>query len=224
MRFEITSTTPWHEVVCSTRDPSGGLFSAIASREQIAMHVTNAERRLARRKIYIEEVNMETTRDFFQGTEAAPILTRNDNDKALANPEHIFSFLSLTQNRAGDQPMSIAPFKFRSACKRAPVGMSVVKIDDGKVLLSNPAMQNLLGYSRQELIGMPFSQFTHPEDVEKQKEAYLKIKSGKRVSFDLKKRYIRKNGTSFTAHLVSTLIRRSDSKPQVMIEMIMEEA
>ncbi len=48
--------------------------------------------------------------------------------------------------------------------------MSVIRVEDGTVLLSNPAMQRLLGYTKEELTGMPFTQFTHPDDVEKQKQ------------------------------------------------------
>ncbi len=169
---------------------------------------------------------MKTTKQILQSTWTTSNVNRGNMTAVLANPEQFFSFLDASQNRIGKKMShhtSLATaLILRSVCNRAPIAMSVVRIEDGKVLLSNPAMQRLLGYTRQELAGMPFTQFTHPEDVEKQKEAYLKIKSRQNVSFDMKKRYVRKDGTSFAAHLASTVVPRSSIKAVVMIGMIME--
>jgi len=165
---------------------------------------------------------METNKQTFRNTGASSVVIRENVAVDLANPEHIFSFLNITQERIHEKPVSTGALKLRSACKQAPVGMSVVRVEDGKVLLSNPAMQKLLGYTAQELAGMPFVQFTHPEDVEKEQAAYSKIRSGQRNSLDMKKRYIRKDGTSFVARLVSIAIRRSNDKPVVTIGMIIQ--
>ena len=165
---------------------------------------------------------METNTNIFQNTAVNPVVIKENIAIDLANPEHIFSFLNVTQDHIGEKPLSAGVLRLHSACKRAPIGMSVIRVEDGTVLLSNPAMQRLLGYTKKELTGMPFTQFTHPDDVEKQKAAYLKIKNGQRVSFDMKKQYIRKDGTSFPARLISTVIRRSKGKPAVTIGMIME--
>lgn len=165
---------------------------------------------------------METNTNIFQNTKATSVVITENNAVDPTNPEHIFSLLDATQGHVGEKPISISKLRSYSAFKRVPVGMLVVRVKDGTVLLSNPAMQNLLGYTRQELAGMSFTHFTHPEDAEKEKEAYLKIKSGQCVSFDITKRFIRKDGTYFTAQFASAVIRRSCSKPVVMIGMIME--
>lgn len=165
---------------------------------------------------------METNRQNFRNTRTTHVAIKENIAIDPTNPEHIFSFLNVAQDPISEKPISAGALRLRSACKRAPIGMSIVRVEDGTVLLSNPAMQKLLGYTRQELAGMPFTQFTHPEDREKQKTAYLKIENGHRVSLDMKKRYIRKDGTSFSARLVSTVIHRSSSKPVVMVGMIME--
>lgn len=165
---------------------------------------------------------MAVTRQIMQNAGATFTSGRESVGAVLANPEHVFSFLDVPQDRVGKKKSPGAIFMLRLACKRSPIGMSVVRVEDGKVLWSNLAIQRLLRYSAKELAGMTFSKFTHPDDVEKQRDGYLKIRTGQHVSFDLKKRYIRKDGTSFGAHLVSTLMRRSNNKPMVVMGMIME--
>ncbi len=46
---------------------------------------------------------------------------------------------------------------------RAAVGVGLTR--QGRIVYSNPALQSLLGYSGEELAGMDFTEFTHPEDI-----------------------------------------------------------
>ena len=83
-------------------------------------------------------------------------------------------------------------------------------------------MQKLLGYSGIELSGMRFTELTHPEDVENQMSLYREMAAGKRERFELKKRYIRKDGKTICARLVASLALGTSGKPSVVIGMIEE--
>ncbi|MFN5877584.1 MAG: histidine kinase dimerization/phosphoacceptor domain -containing protein [Flavobacteriales bacterium] len=65
---------------------------------------------------------------------------------------------------------------------------------DGYFKIINPAFVNLLGYSREELLGRPFVEFTHPDDVERtaQESSMMLSKGISTVQFE--NRYISKSG------------------------------
>ncbi|MFN5845439.1 MAG: PAS domain-containing protein, partial [Flavobacteriia bacterium] len=65
---------------------------------------------------------------------------------------------------------------------------------DGYFKIINPAFVNLLGYSREEILGRPFVEFTHPDDVERtaQESSMMLSKGISTVQFE--NRYISKSG------------------------------
>jgi PAS domain S-box-containing protein len=90
---------------------------------------------------------------------------------------------------------------------------------EGRVLETNPAAQRLLGYSRDELRGMHFRDFTHSEDVQKDLDLFQNLVDGKRESYELELRYLGKSGATGWVRLTVSLIRGVDRKPQFAIGM-----
>jgi PAS domain S-box-containing protein len=78
--------------------------------------------------------------------------------------------------------------------ERAPVGF-ILESKGGWVIESNTATQQILGYSAEELRGMAFTEFSHPEDLGNELEMFEKLLTGEHRSYTNKKRYIRKDGT-----------------------------
>lgn len=108
--------------------------------------------------------------------------------------------------------------RFRTIFDAAPMG--IVQCDlDGRVLETNPAAQQLLGYSRDELRGMHFRDFTHSEDVQKDLDVFQELVDGKRESYELELRYLGKSGVTGWVRLTVSLIRGVDRKPQFAIGM-----
>jgi diguanylate cyclase (GGDEF)-like protein/PAS domain S-box-containing protein len=76
---------------------------------------------------------------------------------------------------------------------RASVG--IISVDaGGRAVEANPAVERMLGYSAGELIGVSFTDFTHPDDVERSKREYEQLRDGARTSYRYEKRFIRKDG------------------------------
>ena len=65
---------------------------------------------------------------------------------------------------------------------------------DGYFKYVNPAWENVLGYTRDELLSRPFLDFIHPHDHAKNDEEVAKLASG-RLTFDFENRYIHKDGS-----------------------------
>ncbi|HEX6438676.1 MAG TPA: sigma 54-interacting transcriptional regulator, partial [Candidatus Binatia bacterium] len=65
---------------------------------------------------------------------------------------------------------------------------------EGRWLKVPPTLCELLGYNEQELLGRRFDELTHPDDVEINVTRRLQLLRNEIKSFDLEKRYLRKNG------------------------------
>jgi two-component system sporulation sensor kinase A len=83
--------------------------------------------------------------------------------------------------------------RFRTVFENATVGFALID-STGRILTSNPALQEMLGYSAEELRGMHDDQFIHPEDRKVREELFRELMAGKRTQFKVEKRYIRKDG------------------------------
>jgi diguanylate cyclase (GGDEF)-like protein/PAS domain S-box-containing protein len=83
--------------------------------------------------------------------------------------------------------------RFRLLFDRASVG--IISVDrDGRAVEANPAVERMLGYGPGEMIGVSFTTFTHPDDVEVSKENYREMVENGRPSYEYEKRYVRRNG------------------------------
>jgi len=91
---------------------------------------------------------------------------------------------------------------------------------DGRVMESNAAIQRLLGYSSQELCGMHFGQFTHPDDLSADNQLFQEMVEGKRSFYQMELRYRGRHGSSGWVRLTVSLVRDSGERPESVIGMV----
>ena len=108
--------------------------------------------------------------------------------------------------------------RFRAMFEAAAIGISICSLD-GRMLESNPAVTRMLGYTREELVGMDPREL-HPGDFQPDETLLAELMSGARDSFELDKRYRRKDGTYFWGHLNVSTVRDSDHQPVFLIAML----
>ncbi len=107
--------------------------------------------------------------------------------------------------------------RFRVIFNGAPTG--IVQCDiAGKVLETNPALQRMLGYSREELRGMYLHDVMHPEDRANGMQFFGELVEGKRNSYELELRYVGKAAAGWIRLTVSAVLG-VDGKPQFAIGM-----
>lgn len=116
--------------------------------------------------------------------------------------------------------------RFRAIFEEAAIGIALTDMH-GRQVASNPALQQLLGYTADEMLGMTFADFTHPDDVQRDWELYRELVAGKRKFYAMQKRYIHKDGHTIWANLVVSLVqgerREQDRFAIRMVEDITEQ-
>jgi PAS domain S-box-containing protein len=108
---------------------------------------------------------------------------------------------------------------FRAIFEGAAIGISLTNLE-GTVIGSNQCLQDMLGYSEDELHGMSFVKFTHPDDVEADWNLLQEMIAGERTHYRLEKRYIRKDGEMMWVRLSISLVRTPDGNPQFVMAMV----
>ncbi len=84
--------------------------------------------------------------------------------------------------------------QLRLMFESAPIGVSITD-QNGRIVRTNAAMQEFLGYSQAELRQVSFDHYTHPEDLEADLQRFQALISGTISHYQLEKRYIHKDGT-----------------------------
>ena len=101
----------------------------------------------------------------------------------------------------------------RLSFDRAPVGMTVARLDpghEGEILLVNDAFARLLGSTSEDLVGRRGPDFTVPEDRAGDVEALADLVAGRRGSAQREKRMRRSDGTVVWVRSTITSVLRED--------------
>ncbi len=108
--------------------------------------------------------------------------------------------------------------RFHTIFEGAAIGIATATLE-GRIIESNPALTRMLGYSAEEFAGMHAREL-HPGDFEPDEQRLHELMGGERESFQLEKRFRRKDGTYVFGHLTVSLVRDGNGVPAFLIAMI----
>jgi two-component system cell cycle sensor histidine kinase/response regulator CckA len=108
--------------------------------------------------------------------------------------------------------------RFRAIFEGATVGIATCTLD-GRIIETNPALRKMLGYSAEELMGMHAREL-HPGDFQQDEVFLRQLMQGERDSFELEKRYSRKDGSDRWGHLTVSLVRSTGGAPAFLVAMV----
>src|SRR5262249_57924044 len=96
--------------------------------------------------------------------------------------------------------------RFRATFEQAAVGMAHVGLD-GRWLLVNQTLCDLVGYTPAELLERTFQDITHPEDLAADLAVVRRLLGGEIGTYTLEKRYIHQGGATLWIALTVSLVR-----------------
>ena len=109
--------------------------------------------------------------------------------------------------------------RFREIFEHAAVGIAQVTFQ-GRILHSNPALQEMLGYTGEELQGKSFPKFSHPADAKGVPNLIRAALAGNHSNVHLEKRYLHKDGRIVWANVHCCIYRDAGGKPRFVIAVI----
>jgi len=130
---------------------------------------------------------------------------------------------SVLQQEMEREPVSgrgvLSPEAFRAVFQNAAMGIALVAAD-GEVLEVNPALQEMLGYSQEELVELGVDGVTHPDDLAKDATFFQQLIRSECKSYTIEKRYRRKDGSLMWGRLSLSLVPSAGGEKPVAIGIL----
>lgn len=106
----------------------------------------------------------------------------------------------ITIRKTAEEKLSKSEQKLSAILSHAAIGIDLVDAE-ATIFFANDHMANMLGYSKEELIGLKINDITHPDDSDLSHEYLNKLSQGEVGQYRIEKRYQRKDGSEFWADL-----------------------
>ncbi|WP_150047540.1 PAS domain S-box protein [Methylomonas rhizoryzae] len=120
----------------------------------------------------------------------------------LENGQHRFvGFIrDLSERVRAEKALRESEEKFHLAMHFAPTGKALIA-EDGRFLEVNPALCTILGYDSEALLRRDEQSVTHPDDLADGQHHLQRLQRGEIPTFQIEKRYLRKDGGVVWAQL-----------------------
>jgi PAS domain S-box-containing protein len=129
----------------------------------------------------------------------------------------------ITERKKTEERIRKGERKFRAIYEQAPTGIAILDSISGQFRQINKKYCDIAGYSAKEMLDRSFQDITHPDDLQTDLENMQQLLAGQISSFQMEKRYIRKNGEVIWVNLTCVpLWLESPDTPQhiAMVEDI----
>jgi PAS domain S-box-containing protein len=110
--------------------------------------------------------------------------------------------------------------RFRATFEQAAVGVAHSSLD-GRLLLMNQKLCDIVGYMPEEIVTKTYQEVTHPDDLEAELEYARRLLAGEIESCSYEKRYVRKDGALVWVNLTASVVRDEETgEPSYFVAII----
>ncbi len=128
--------------------------------------------------------------------------------------------LLIDQIHEGARKVAKTEERYRQAMNGSDVGMLNIDMN-GRIIETNPAFANLLGYTPAEMEGRRVQEFTPVEDLHVGNDVIAAAKRGEIDNFTFQKRYSRRDGTRVWIEISASVMRSQDTgEPTYLISQM----
>jgi PAS domain S-box-containing protein len=140
---------------------------------------------------------------------------------ADGRPEKVLGLSrDVTAQRAAEAALREGEARLSAIFAQAKVGLSEIALD-GRFMLVNDELAQLLGRSREDLLPRSIAEITHPDDVAVSLANFRRtVETGVPVSFD--KRYLRPDGTQVWANSSLTLLTDEHGRGRAVLAVTVD--
>lgn len=148
-----------------------------------------------------------------------PVLDTEGNvTYIIHHVEDVTEFI-VGHERAINEQLRASEMRFQIIFERAATGIAIVS-PEGRWLRVNHKLCQIVGYRRDELMGLAFQDITHPDDLDTDLNYVQRVLAGEITTFSMEKRYIRKDSSVIWINLTASLVRKLDKTPDYFITIV----
>jgi PAS domain S-box-containing protein len=134
----------------------------------------------------------------------------------MSERERVTAALEESHRHAREQEQRLA-----ATYEHAAIGISEIA-GDGHFLRVNEAICRITGRSREELMGSRIFKFTHPDDVDADRQAFRKQVSGELNFYSVEKRFVRPDGRVVWIFVRSSPVRSASGELLYVVRVVQD--
>jgi two-component system, chemotaxis family, CheB/CheR fusion protein len=132
----------------------------------------------------------------------------------------VLTFLDITVRRNAEDALRESETRFRTIVSQAAAGVAHTDLE-GRITLVNARFAQIGGHDAEALAGMSLFDLVHPDDREKNREAFrLMVAEG--APFEIEKRYLRADGDVVWVNAAVTTILDSAGRPNAVVAIVLD--
>jgi two-component system, cell cycle sensor histidine kinase and response regulator CckA len=128
-------------------------------------------------------------------------------------------FTDITERKRTDESLRESEARFRGYFELGQVAMAITSIEKGWVQF-NDRLCDILGYPREELSRLTWTELTYPDDLEADVAQFDRVLRGEIDAYRMEKRFIRKDGEVIHALISAQCVRRADGQIDHFVAMV----
>jgi PAS domain S-box-containing protein/putative nucleotidyltransferase with HDIG domain len=125
------------------------------------------------------------------------------------------------QRRRAEDALRQSQERFQKYFELGLIGMAISSPAKG-LLEVNDQMCSMLGYDREELLRIPWSDITHPDDLASDVAQFNRVLAGEIDGYSLEKRWIRKDGQIVDSSLSVKGVRNRDGSLEYFVALVQD--
>ncbi len=116
---------------------------------------------------------------------------------------------------------------FEKIFDEAPIGISVnyscdVEGTERKIMKINKRFQEIVGYSKEDIISLGWEKITHPDDIAEDLHKLAQLRAGEINMYTMDKRYIRPDGSLVWVHMIIAPLKSECGQPMSYICLVQD--
>ena len=125
----------------------------------------------------------------------------------------------ITERKQSEEILRESEEKFRKIFEESPFGMAMTG-KDLVIIRANSAFCKMMGYTEEDIIGLTFKSFTHPDYVERDEIEVLRLIANEIPIYHIEKQYIRSDGNVIWGSTTVSIIRNNIDEVQFFLGMV----